>query len=360
MIKRIGFSIPNFDTCGAGEVLLNLALNLPKDLYQPVVICKHDRGSLFKVLVDNNVEFHILETTFSVKPYWLIFINAYRIAKKLKKLKLSVLYSYHYLSDYSEPLACKFAGIPFIYSKNNMSWFGSSYNSWKIRSYLSKSIICINEEMEINFFKDNSKVVRINHGVNFQKYSSEINFLERENIIITVANLVPVKGIEVLIEAFLKSNACNSWRLLIVGDDSSNYAINLKNKYLNRGNINFTGRTSNVKAYLDKSKIFVLPTLNEGRKEGFPGASLEAMCNGLVVIGSNICGISDQLKYNFDNLLFEPGNVQDLTDKINFYISLDNIELELISKRLKKHVEQNFSISNELNKHLELFNKIIT
>ena len=39
-----------------------------------------------------------------------------------RKLKIDLIHSFHYGSDYSEALAAKFAGIPWVYTKKNMNW----------------------------------------------------------------------------------------------------------------------------------------------------------------------------------------------------------------------------------------------
>ena len=57
---------------------------------------------------------------------------------------------------------------------------------------------------------------------------------ENDRIIISIANLVPVKGIEVLIEAFkLIFSNLHNWKLMIVGNDLTEYGIELKNNYTN-------------------------------------------------------------------------------------------------------------------------------
>ena len=357
-LKRIAFSIPNFDTCGAGEVLLNVVLNLPRDLYHPIIICKHDRGFLFEQIRIHKIEYHLFNSTTVLRPISNLIKGVWLISRKLKRLELDMLYSYHYLNDYSEPLACKLIGVPFLYLKNNMSWQGPSYNGWRLRSWLSKEIVCINREMVQEFFPGHNNVSLIYHGVNFTKYHSSVNYNLRQNKIVMVANLVEVKGAETLLNAFLKAKLDN-WTCTIVGDNTTDYGINLTALYAKYSNIVFTGKVSNVNDYLSESKIFVLPTLNSGRKEGFPGATLEAMSNGMVVLGSNICGIRDQMEEQFSEFLFTAGDVDDLSEKLKLITKYSDYEMDQVGRNMRSYVLDNFSIKREVDELVNLFNKIM-
>ena len=137
--------------------------------------------------------------------------------------------------------------------------------------------------------------------------------LWKPRIIISVANLVPVKGIELLLDAFERLTAnYPDWKLLIVGNDTTEYGAELKRKLLEKPSIRekviFTWRQKNIRKFLDISEIYVQPTLKKGRMEGAPFAILEAMANGKIVVGSDIQGIKDQLE-QFSNNQFKAGDV---------------------------------------------------
>jgi glycosyltransferase involved in cell wall biosynthesis len=194
--------------------------------------------------------------------------------------------------------------------------------------------------------------------VNFTKYHSSVSFKARQNKIVMVANLVEVKGAEILLNAFLKANLAN-WTCTIVGDNTSDYATNLTARFAEYSNVVFTGKVSNVNDYLSESKIFVLPTLNNGRKEGFPGATLEAMSNGMVVLGSNICGIRDQMEEQFSEFLFTAGDVDDLSKKLKLITKYSDFEMDKVGRKMRSYVLDNFSIKREVDELVNLFNKIL-
>jgi glycosyltransferase involved in cell wall biosynthesis len=98
----------------------------------------------------------------------------------------------------------------------------------------------------------------------------------------------------------------------------------------------------------------VLPTKNEGRKEGTPVAMLEAMANGKVVLGSAIPGINDQLK-SYPNHRFEAGNAIDLQNKLSFFMKNSIDENKKIGYDFQQLVKSNFTIETEIKKHQELY-----
>jgi len=99
---------------------------------------------------------------------------------------------------------------------------------------------------------------------------------------ITVARLVPQKGIDVLIRALaLLSGSASQWPVLLVGDGPERPA--LENQAEVEGvaqRVHFKGFCRDPETYLAAASVFVLPS----RFEGMPNALLEAMAAGLAVI----------------------------------------------------------------------------
>lgn len=357
---RILYAIPNFDTAGSGIPLLKIVNNLDKDYFEPQIACLHDRGDLFQEVLKSDIKVHIIDLYKNARPIIKMLKECYQLSKVFKKINPNIIHSYNYSSDYTEPLAAKMAGIKWIYTKKNMSWKGPSHRGWKLRSWLADGIICQNSDMLKDFFPDWRKVKLIPIGVDTEEYSSQpknINVKKKwgisdnDRIIITVANLVPVKGVEVLIQAFeLLASDFNDWILMIVGDDTTEYGAGLKENLLKKQKLKdkviFTGKQRNVRELLDISEIYVQPTLNQGRMEGAPIAIQEAMANGKVVLGSNIPGIRDQL-VDFPQFLFNPGEVLDLKNKLVQYIS-NNIKQNIkIGEKFIDYAVSNYDLSIE-------------
>ena len=363
---RILYTIPNFDTAGSGKALLNIAKNLDRHKFEPEICCSHDRGTFYKTVLLSGIPIHINQTTHQMIPRIKGIIKSIELAKYFKSLRLDLIHSFHYGPDYSEPLAAFFSGIPWVYTKKNMNWGGDSKNGWYLRTFFSSHIIAQNKDMISNFFKKNENVSLVHRGVNLSEYIpktrnpklvKKYNIKKDDRVILSVANLVPVKGIEILLDAFIRlSKYDSSLKLFIVGAKDNNYGKKLesiakKSKISKR--IHFTGKVQNIIDYYSISDIFVLPTLDEGRREGCPVSLLEALSSNIKVIASDVSGIRDIL-YDYPENMFEAGNISELVQKIKNQLQDNN----KFPKELVKLVKNNYSIELEVSQHEKIYNKV--
>ena len=85
----------------------------------------------------------------------LVFFRLLKIILFFKKHQFDIIHSWHWSSDFSEPLAAKLGGIHWVYTKKSMGW---GNKAWKWRSYLSSKIITINSDMSRFFLNRLSKI----------------------------------------------------------------------------------------------------------------------------------------------------------------------------------------------------------
>lgn len=365
---KVLYTIPNFDTAGSGKALLNIATRLDKDKFEPHIMCMHDRGEFFNVVKASGIPVHILEYTTPMKPYLKGLWQCWKISRALKKINPDLIHSFHYSADYSEPLAAQLAGIRWIYTKKNMMWGGSSSNAWKVRTLLAAAIITINTEMKLLFFSKRNNVFNISRGIDTEYFStykrSESivmpHIFQEKRMLVCVANLVPVKGIEILIDAFkLIHRSFPDWALCIVGNDENEYGKSLKVRISSYGLsdvILFAGKQEDIRNYLVSSEILILPTLEKG--EGFGVVLIEAMASGLPVLGSDVAGIRDQL-HAFSDFMIRPGDPDDLRQKLSRLMSRSKEELRDIGLQFKKHCYIFFDVKTEVRKHEEVYKKVL-
>ena len=360
MTKRIRvlFTIPNLNTAGSGMALYKLLTNLDKELFEPHVLCLHSKGTLFQKFADAGIAMHVLEYTHEMRPLIQGLRHSWRVSRWIKNHDFKVVYSYHYASDYSEPLAAKFAGSKWLFVKKNMSWFGPSHKAWRLRSFLADRIIIQNKEMKRIFYPKSSKAMLISIGVdtgefyplNYQpNHLLAFNKSEKTKVIGVVANFVPVKGLEILIKAFKLLSINYDFKLVLVGDNNNDYGKQLAEsaKELNfpEKRIFFAGRQTNINEWLNVFDLYVQPSIGQG--EGSPVAVQEAISAGTLVIGSQICGIEDQLS-DTPELLFEPGSSKSLAAKIEFVFSLNDKATALLKDKQKQHLLENYTLEAEV------------
>ena len=126
-----------------------------------------------------------------------------RISKFYKSHDFDIVHSWQWSNDWTEALAARLIGIKWIYTKKAMGF----NKHWKIKSFLANFIVTINDEMK-QYFPNKKAQKLIPIGIDTDYYSPDHFEKKPSNSfkIITVANLVPVKGIEVLIHAIHQLN----------------------------------------------------------------------------------------------------------------------------------------------------------
>ncbi|WP_283641678.1 glycosyltransferase family 4 protein [Mesonia mobilis] len=356
---KVLYTIPNFDTAGSGKVVYDLVKSLDASRFEPAIAVEHSKGHFFKEVEQLGVTIYIQPVSASYRPYLSLYRRIKKIASFIKKHQFDVVHSWHWSSDWTEVLGAKLGGAKFVYTKKAMSW-GNKH--WKIRSYLSDFIVTINPEMKSFFpYKKQQKLIPL--GIDTSYYNPKL-FKKNQDTdnfeIVTVANLVPVKGIETLIGA-IKELADNSIILKIIGDTRNPYADQLKKLSVSLNlekQIFFLGNKNDIRPYVANADLYVIPTLDIGRKEGFGVALIEAMSLGVPVLGSKTSGIKYILE-DYQEHLFKPGDIKDLGIKIIHVKSKSNSEREKIGLEFRKFCKKNFSIEKFIEEHEDLYQKLV-
>jgi glycosyltransferase involved in cell wall biosynthesis len=163
--------------------------------------------------------------------------------------------------------------------------------------------------------------------------------LENKKVILYIGRFVPVKGLEILIEAFSKmAEIRKDAVLLLVGEGKEETALKALAHQRGIANILFIPARANedLPLYYGMADIYVQPS----RFEPAGIVILEALASGVPVIASDVCGYGQQMiKPGMNGYLFKDGNAEDLKK----YLS---ITLDDNSKRLAmaKHASESAAL----------------
>ncbi|MBY8912033.1 glycosyltransferase family 4 protein [Bacillus sp. YC2] len=146
-----------------------------------------------------------------------------------------------------------------------------------------------------------------------------IPFPKNKIIIACIARLGPRKGHNYLLDALsqIPSDLLHHVEVLIVGDGERRSALEEQARKLNLSMVSFLGKRGDVPAILDKTDIFVLPTINDS----LPISIIEAMFSGSAIIATNCGGIPDLIQHNKTGIIVEPGNAEVLGRALAFFIT---------------------------------------
>jgi (heptosyl)LPS beta-1,4-glucosyltransferase len=333
---------------GAEKDLLKILAYLDRSKFIPIVVCP-DEGPLVKELHKLGIK-----TIISLLPPWrklkflpFIFpavIQLYRITVR-EKIKLI-----HVNDMWWIPLGyivARMSGVPVV------AFLRQELEFRRIRQYwLNKPDMLIpvshsikNTLMQCNL--DSSGVQTIYSGIEINEYVSDekvktSNFNPKAPIIGTIANIFPRKGLEYLIQAVHKLKSYfPDIQCLIVGSGDQAYFNQLKRlvKELKvTENIDFLGFQKDVRPYLAKVDVFVLPSV----LEGFGIVLLEAMAMRKAVVASRVGGIPEIVLDEQTGLLVPPRDAAALAHAIHRVIK-DEALRDKFERAGYERIRQTFS-----------------
>lgn len=364
---RILYTIPNFDTAGSGIALLKMCTRLDKNLFEPMIVCLHDRGAYFEEVRKSGIPVHIFPYLSELKPRWRLVLNVFRISQFFRKLAPDIIFSYHYAPNFSEVIAAKLAGKKFVYVKKNMGWNGPSKNQWKIRTWLSDAITVQNTDMMKSFFPGSKKARLISIGVDQQEFHprlpdptlrSELGIGSDERIIVCVANLIPKKGIDFLIRGFISSSNFKQSRLIIVGNNQTmlwSETQSLMDRLSTGERVIFTGKRPDIPRFLSIADLFILASTGD---EGAPIAIQEAMSIGIPVVTTDTPGNRDQLDTLPDQLI-PPSDEMAIAKAIDKMLNLDQEQRHAIISQQWDVIDKRYSLKEEVKQHELLYKSLV-
>lgn len=214
--------------------------------------------------------------------------------------------------------------------------------SKSIETYISPSNFLKNKVCE--FGEDSNKIIVLHNFIDAEINSEKV---EKENYVLYFGRLSIQKGIRTLIKA---CEELPDIKFVVAGNGD------LKHELDGIHNINYVGFKSgnDLKELISKALFSVYPS---EWYENCPLSVLESQMYGTPVIGAEIGGIPELIDNNIDGLLFEPGNVNSLVEKIQ-QLYLDREKLKEFSDKCIKKI-QNYSINNYYDRLMEIYKNAI-
>lgn len=180
--------------------------------------------------------------------------------------------------------------------------------------------------------------------------------LNKGKYILFLGRLVPEKRPDLLVEAFLKAKLVG-WKLVLVGgvSDTRIYTSQLLSMMSSNRDIVYAGELwGERKAEIVRGAgLFVLPS----QLEGLPLAMLEAMQEGVPVMGSDI---PPHLQLLSDNrgILFAQGNLDSCIKSLSWAVE-HPVELALMAKVAQTYVKTDYSWDKITSDYLRIYSELL-
>ncbi len=154
------------------------------------------------------------------------------------------------------------------------------------------------------------------------------------NQIVSVGRLAPQKNFPMLIKAFAAiKDEFPDWQLIILGEGPDRESLQLTVDSLQlTDRVLMPGRSEHVIDELRKSKLFCMST----NAEGMSNALIEAMCVGLPVVSTDVCGAKELLQNPESGLIVPVGDTESLTEALRKVMCNDEMMQQMAERNLAK------------------------
>ena len=379
-IKNIIQIIPNMEIGGAEKTVLEIGAYLKNTHYEPIVLTSG--GGMIEKLKEKKIK--VLTRKIDQKNPYTIFTNIEKFKNIFLENKISLVHARSRAPAWSAYYASKKLNIPFITTwhghAENSSYFKKKYNSIMLKG---NAVIANSEytakKISENYSYDISNIDIIPRGVSSSDYTSN-NFSEKEiidlkrkwiikddeKVILLPARYSRWKGHEIAISAcskIVKENPKLNISIIFIGNKEGNekYVSNLEKLSNTLGLSNYIkilGNFENMPLAYYVSDIILYPSIIP---EPFGRVPIEAQAAGKIIIASNNGGMTETIKEGEDNTGFRIKNndVEDLKNKINLSLNLNDDEISNLRKRAIEYVDKNFSLENMCKKTLDVYDRIL-
>lgn len=363
-VKKIPilFITSNLGIGGLERVVVQLCLQLDKQLFTPAVCCIHFKGELAGELESHNIPVFNLK---SRKPDYLAFKKVISVIDEFKPL---IIHTHNINASIDGIIASVIKKVPVKIHTDHARQFPDKYRymfAERILTCFVNKIIAVTEETKqnlIRFEKINSKKIQvINNGVNgIELRTKSQNELTRKElgvenfqfIIGTVARLEMQKGLIYLLRAFpmiLREfpNTC----LIITGQGSQYETLRMEAKTLGiEKNVKLTGPMLEICQVLNILDIFVLSSV----WEGLPMALLEAMSCMRSIVATKVGGIPQAIIDGESGILVPSASSNALALAICVLLKDDSLRKRLAFSA-KQRFEKEFTAARMIQAHQKIY-----
>jgi glycosyltransferase involved in cell wall biosynthesis len=175
----------------------------------------------------------------------------------------------------------------------------------------------------------------------------------KEFTFLLISRLITDKGILEFIEAVrdLKSKGIKArFQLLGAKDPKHQRGIQLKviNDWIQSGTIEYLGTTNDVRTFISQADCIVLPSY----REGTPRTLLEASSSSKPIIATDVPGCHNVVRHQFNGLLCNLKDSQDLSAKMIQMANFDDETLRTFGENGRKKMEAEFDEKIVVTKYL--------
>jgi len=345
------------DLGGSERQMTEIAKTLDRSRFSPHVGCFRPHGMRGAELSATGVPI----VQFPVDSF--VSLNALSQALKLRshirRLGIRLIHTFDYpLTLFAVPVARWFTPAVVVSSqRSHRSLIPAKYRRWiQMTDRVADAIVVncdfVRRHLESDEGVPASRIRLCYNGVDLKQFRPASHSHEGLTIGVVCA-LRPEKDLGTLIEAFARIRR-PGLRLAIVGSGSMLEQLHwLAEAQGLEGDCNFVPAAANAAERLREIDIFVLPS----RSEALSNSLLEAMACGRCPVASRVGGNIELIRHGENGMLFEAGNVDQLSSVLEHLIEHPALRQQLATNA--RRVAEDFSIGASARRMEEIYTELI-
>lgn len=302
----------------------------------------------------------------TLSRYFSIILDSIKLRDKIDIMHIP--YTSNYFLAFPILLISKILDIPYV-----IIIHGGGMYEWKHKTIHqlffkhANAIVAVSEIIKKEYERRSGRKINVipplipfvETEIPKSELKNKYGFSNNDIIILFLGSIKKVKGSNILLEAFLNLGEeyikANNLKLIYVGDGIMRNELEEKivEKNLSQ-HVKFFGYIPHEKVpeMYKLADIYVISSLFEG----MPISLLEAMFNGLPIIGTDVNGINNLIAHKKNGLLFEKENIDDLKNKIIELIDDKNLANKL-GRSVKNDYSKGYLFQNMISDHIKLYKK---
>ncbi len=357
-------------TAGTEKQLILLIKNLNKNIFEPHLVCLYPSKWLLEEYDLSPLHFLDIHSFLKPASYWKIL----KFARFLRNNHFQIVQTHFRDANFAGIIAAKLAGVKAIISTRRNQGYWHNKKELLLLRFLNKMVthIIANSQDTKRFTEkveniSPEKIKVIYNGLDMDLFSKNgetkpcevvqaLNIPRQAPLIGVVANLRPVKGIDVFIKAAAEvAQHFPEARFLIAGDGpEKEKLIELSQRLGLNGKVFFLGKINPIVPFLKMLNVGVLPS----HSESLSNAVIEYMAMGLPVVCTETGG-SKELIINGENGYVVPtGDSKQLAQAIEKILQNQEAAHEM-GEHNKEKAYRLFSLKTFVKEYQEFYQSLV-
>ncbi len=362
---------------GIERLLLEICRKIDKAKFEVQICCLVEVGNLAPEFEKLNIKLHFLNTKREF-GFGNIFINIRKILELRRIIKteeINITHGHEFYPTIFSRISAILAGVKYRYiTLHNMYyWWGFWVHlAQYMLSYVTTRVICnSNSTMKFSISKDRinkKKYIVIYNGIDCIDFSSkavdkvsllkDLDLPARDIVFVSIGNISPRKGYQTSIKAIksLKKDYESIIYLIVGGKhhqetDEYDRLIKMISEENLKDTVFITGRSNDVKSFLDICDVYLMPSV----VEGFGISLIEALAMEKAAVVSDIEPFKEIIDDRENGFFFETGNSESLECKIREVLRLDSYHLKEVQEKGRRKILKNFDSVHMVKEYADLY-----